>query len=237
MGERAPRVLASTLTGLMLASVSGQAVSIGQPSQKGITDRVRLLDRFLEPDEMPLTSYRALRRLTASTRGGRLQAVVEAWTTLDPVRGFSFEIVREEGSALIRRNVLLAALEAEQKAARGPDGTEAALTRANYEFLGVSEDDELMRVQVRPYRRHHMRVEGSLLLEPDSADLVRVEGDLSLRPSIWTRRVHIQRDYGRINGVHVPLSMSSTADVRLVGASTFSMTYSYVEINGSPVAR
>src|SRR5439155_193678 len=120
MGERAPRVLASTLTGLMLASVSGQAVSIGQPSQKGITDRVRLLDRFLEPD---------------------------------------------------------------------------------------------------------------------AVDLVRVEGDLSLRPSIWTRRVHIQRDYGRINGVHVPLSMSSTADVRLVGASTFSMTYSYVEINGSPVAR
>ena len=49
--------------------------------------------------------------------------------------------------------------------------------------------------------------------------------------------MHIQRDYGRINGVHVPLSMSSTADVRLVGASTFSMTYSYVEINGSPVAR
>ena len=187
----------------MLASVSGQAVSIGQPSQKGITDRVRLLDRFLEPDEMPLTSYRALRRLTASTRGGRLQAVVEAWTTLDPVRGFSFEIVREEGSALIRRNVLLAALEAEQKAARGPDGTEAALTRANYEFLGVSEDDELMRVQVRPYRRHHMRVEGC------AAVALRAMADnlhLACQPKLAPRNGASER---RLDGTRLELVASA----------------------------
>ena len=237
MEKKASRVLGSTLIGLLALGVSGEAVAIGEQSQKIIVDSTKLLDRFLEPDDMPLTSYRALRRLTASKRGGRMQAVLEAWTSLDPVHGFQFQIVREEGSALIRHKVLLAALEAEQKAARGPDGTEAALTRANYEFLGVSEDDELLRVQVRPHRRHYMRVDGSLLLEPDSADLVRVEGDLSQRPSLWTRRVHIQRDYGRINGVHVPLSMSSKADVRVVGASTFSMTYSYVEINGRPVTQ
>ena len=43
---------------------------------------------------------RAPARLTASTRGGRMQATVEVWTTLDPVHGFSFEIVSHGFTAL-----------------------------------------------------------------------------------------------------------------------------------------
>jgi hypothetical protein len=58
---------------------------------------------------------------------------------------------------------------------------------------------------------------------------------LSQRPSIWTKRVHVVREYDRVEGVHVPVSMRSTADVLLVGTSSFSMTYRYVEINGKPV--
>jgi len=218
-----------------LSSTIG-AVSTTVGSQRPVGAVSELVDRFLTPTDEPLTSYRAFRRLTASTRGGRMQATVEVWTTLDPVHGFSFEIVSEDGSALIRRKVLIAALEAEQKAVSSTDGAQAALTKANYEFLGMSPaDDDLLRVDVRPHRKHHMLGEGSLLLEPNTADLVRVEGHLSPRPSFWTRKVRIQRDYGRINGVRVPLSMGSTADVLVVGASTFSMTYRYTEINGRPV--
>jgi hypothetical protein len=33
----------------------------------------------------------------------------------------------------------------------------------------------------------------------------------------------------------VPVAMNSNADVLVVGASTFSMTYTYVEINGQQV--
>jgi len=36
-------------------------------------------------------------------------------------------------------------------------------------------------------------------------------------------------------GVHVPVSMRSTADVLVVGSSSFAMTYRYTEINGKPV--
>src|SRR6266568_4927965 len=101
---------------LGLGTVS--AASIGQ---RKLTTLTSIVDRFLTPDEQPLVSYRAFRRLTASTRGGRLKATVEAWTTLDPATGFAFEITREEGSAVIRRRVLIAALNAEQKAVNSPD--------------------------------------------------------------------------------------------------------------------
>src|SRR5262249_23613734 len=82
--------------------------------------------------------------------------------------------------------------------------------------------------------KHQMLIDGSLYVDGDSADLVRVEGELSKRPSFWTRRVRIVREYARIDHVHVPVSMQSTADVLIVGASSFSMTYRYLEINGRP---
>ena len=44
--------------------------------------------------------------------------------------------------------------------------------------------------------------------------------------------MRIVREYARLEGVHVPVAMRSTADVLIVGASPFAMTYRYVEING-----
>ena len=101
----------------ILAIVAVQLGSANVPVQQPAGGRGEFIDRFLAPDEPPLVSYRAFRRLTASTRGGRMRAAIEAWTTLDPVHGFSFEITSMEGSALIQRKVLIAALEAEQMAA------------------------------------------------------------------------------------------------------------------------
>jgi hypothetical protein len=165
-----------------------------------------------------------------------MSASIDAWTTLDPTGGFTFQVTASEGSGLIQRRVLIAALEAERDAVKATDRGQSALTRANYDFLGISpEDGRLVKMDVRPKRKHVMLIDGALFIEADSADLVRVEGELSKRPSFWTRRVRVVRAYDRVEGVHVPVSMSSTADVLIVGASTFSMTYRYVEINGKPV--
>ncbi|HEY7287684.1 MAG TPA: hypothetical protein VH497_19670 [Vicinamibacterales bacterium] len=194
-----------------------------------------LLAKFFAPDSKPLRQYRALRTLTATTRGGKMSATMTAWTSLDPEHGFQFKVVSEEGSAIIRRKVLLAALEAEQNAVATGDREQAAITAANYEFLDMSPAPaNLVKIDVRPRRKHVMLVDGSLFLEAESADLVRIEGELSRRPSMWTRNVKILREYARVEGVHVPVAMSSTASVLIVGTSTFSMTYKYVEVNGKP---
>ena len=203
-------------------------------TQLGRIQGADLLARFFAPDSRPLTQYRALRTLTATTRGGKMSAAIKAWTTLDSAKGFRFQVVSEEGSSIIRNKVLLAALEAEKSAVTSGDRDQAALTAANYEFLDMSAVPiNLVKIDVRPRRKHVMLVDGALFLEAESADLVRIEGELSRRPSFWTRNVKILREYARIDGVHVPVAMSSTASVLLVGASTFSMTYKYVEINGT----
>ena len=62
--------------------------------------------RFLESGHPPLTTYRARRHLEASTRSGKLSAQLDAWTDLAPNGTFTFEIVAESGSDLIRDRVL-----------------------------------------------------------------------------------------------------------------------------------
>ncbi|HUK35410.1 MAG TPA: hypothetical protein VLV86_15950 [Vicinamibacterales bacterium] len=218
-------VALATATGV--ANVPPAAASVGN-----------LLDRFLAPDDQPLVSYRAYRHLTASTRGGKMTASIDAWTSLDPQRGFTYEVQKSEGSSIIQSKVLIKALEAEKDAAQSAASrAQSALTPANYEFLEVSPlGDRMVRIDVRPRRKHVMLINGHLVVESESADLVRVEGELSQRPSIWTRRVHVVREYDRIAGVHVPVSMKSEADVLIVGNSSFSMDYKYAEINGKPIS-
>jgi hypothetical protein len=230
MGKRT----ALTFALIALAVTSGTAYA---PAPQVAKSTIALLDRFLAPDDQPLLSYRAYRHLTASTRGGKMTASLDAWTSFDPKRGFTFEITRMDGSSVIQKHVLFKALVAEQDAVQsGANKSQSALTPANYEFLDMSPVGERMvQVNVKPRRSHVMLINGHLVIESDSADLVRVEGELSKRPSLWTRSVHVVREYDRIAGVHVPISMKSTADVLIVGSSSFSMDYKYVEINGHPV--
>jgi hypothetical protein len=194
------------------------------------------LDRFLADTGQTLVSYRALRRLSVVARGGKMAATLTARTALDPVNGFEYTVLDESGSGLLRTRVLHGVLEAERDAKRRQHGAHGALTAANYRFeSGERTGDGLVRVAIHPVRKDALLVEGSILLTHEDADLVRMEGVLVKRPSFWTRRVQIVRDYGRIGGVRVPLATGSTADILFAGQSTFSMTYEYESINGVPV--
>lgn len=196
-----------------------------------------VVERFLANEDHALTSYRAVRTLEAATRGGQMRARLVASTSLDPVDGFTYSIVEESGSAVIRQRVLRAALEAERSMRERGELARAALTEANYDFgVADAEGDDLVRVAIHPRRHDTLLVDGSVVLSTAAADLVRVEGRLSKRPSFWTRRVEIARRYARKAGVRVPVSTTSTADVLLVGRSTFSMTYEYASVNGQALS-
>jgi hypothetical protein len=199
----------------------------------GWTDAAGSVQRFLTSNDTPLVSYRAYRVLEAATRGGRMHARLCACTELEPSGAFRYTIVEQSGSDIIRKLVLHAALEAERSMRERGEIARGALTTSNYDFGDDEQADAgLVRIAMRPKRQDTLLVDGSMLLTARDADLVRVEGLLSKRPSFWTRRVDVVRQYSRIDGVRVPITMSSTAQVFLVGTSVFSMSYEYESING-----
>jgi hypothetical protein len=192
------------------------------------------VDRFLAQKTEPLTSAVTFRHLEATTRGGSMRGWIDACTMTDG-NDMRYSIVRQGGSGAVRRRALIAALEGEAKARRGGDTGRANLHPDNYEFMAAAAADGLVRVAIRPRRSDALLIKGSMYLAPDDGDLVRIEGALVKAPSIWTRRVRVDRRYARVAGIRVPVSMKSTAQVLVVGESTFSMDYSYLAINGAPV--
>ena len=59
------------------------------------------------------------------------------------------------------------------------------------------------------------------------------------RPSIPSRFswVDVSSSYAPVGGAMMPVAIESTADVRIAGLSTFSMTYHYQLVDGQPVNR
>ena len=225
-------LLATLVAALLVANAGAAGPANGSPV---------ILQRFLALRDPTPSQFRALRHLEARNEKFEKSAWMDVWTEAD-ASGFRYHIVCEDGSDYIRSKVFRASLDTEREmwAAGAPD--EGALTPANYVFEDRgAQPDGLTSLLVKPRRKNVLLVDGSIYLNPDDGELVRMEGQLSKTPSFWTKRVEIVRWYQRINGFRMPTALESTANVRIAGVSTFRMTYEYESINhqrvGSPQPR
>jgi hypothetical protein len=191
------------------------------------------IDKFLSHPFVP-TQYRATRRLEATGSGQR--GWLDAQTAFSPAAGMHYEVTAEGGSGLIRARVLRSLLDQERELIATGSAESVSIDRSNYAFAaqGITPDG-LVQVALQPLRKHRALIAGTMLLAPDDGDLRRVEGRLAKNPSFWLRKVDVVRSYARINGVLVPLSLQSTAQVRFLGGSSLRMTYQYTEIDNRPV--
>jgi hypothetical protein len=190
--------------------------------------------QFLQQDDRQ-HPYRAIRRLEAENGGRR--GWLEAITEYSAESGFSYQVTAEGGSSLVRSKVLRAVLEGEREIIAGGETARSSLALANYAFQPNGVDDEgLANILLSPKRKERVLVAGTMFLQPDVGDLVRLQGQLAKNPSFWVRNVQIVRSYKRIEGVVVPVTLESTAHVRILGPASLRMTYSYSEIDGHRVS-
>lgn len=182
-----------------------------------------------------LRQYRALRRMHARSEKFGHEGWLDAWTELNG-NTFTYQIVAERGSEYVRRKVLREILERERELVASGQQSRGDLTATNYEFI----EPELpaageRHVLIKPRRKDVMLVDGRMVLTPDGRDLLRVEGRLAKNPSFWTSLVNVIRRYARLGGVRVPVSVETTAKVKLAGKSHLWIEYEYESVNGRPV--
>lgn len=197
-----------------------------------------ILKRFLALDDPMPTQVRALRHLDARNDHFESSAWMDVWTEADATSGFRYQVVAEGGSDYIRSHVFRATLKKETELwqSGGPD--RAGVTPENYVFEDRgAQADGLASLLVKPRRKDMLLINGSIFLNPDDGDLVRLEGRLSKSPSFWTRRVEIVRWYRRLANVRMPVALEAVANVLFAGKSTFRMTYDYETVNGLRVGR
>ena len=110
------------------------------------------------------------------------------------------------------------------------------MTADNYQFSPEGLDENgLAVVGLLPQRKDRSLIAGRMFLTPETGELVRIEGRLAKNPSFWVTRTTVVRSYRRINGVLMPVSLDSTAQLRLFGSSALRMTYRYSQIDHQPV--
>jgi len=192
------------------------------------------MKQFLQQSDA-LHPYRAIRRLEAEN--GSRRGWLEAVTEYSVESGFSYQVTAEGGSSLVRSKVLRAVLEGEREVFAQGESARSALALSNYAFQPNGVDDEgLANILLSPKRKERVLVSGTMFLQPEQGDLVRLEGQLAKSPSFWVKNVQIVRSYKRIDGVVVPITLESTAHVRMLGPASLRMTYLYSEIDGRVVS-
>lgn len=199
---------------------------VAQASAQGV------VERFLNRDDEPVTSYLAMRRLEARNQRFKVEGWLEACVELHGSR-LTWRVTREGGSGYIRSKVLRKALEAERDALALGHPARAALSPENYTISeGPSGTLGMARLDLTPKRNDVLLIRGHVLVSDPEADLLEVAGQLSKSPSFWTRKVAVVRRYQRKGGIRVAVETTSTADVRIAGQSQFLMTSRYISING-----
>jgi len=202
---------------------------------------VPVIQRYLSSPDPDPNEFRVMRHVDAKSERVGQSAWMDVWTEFDR-DGFRYRIVGEEGSEYIRSKVFRTSLETERKMWADGSPARAALTAANYEFVDAGlQPDGLASLKLTPRRKGELLIDGSIFVNPDSGDLVRLEGRLVKSPSFWTRRVEIVRHYKRFAGVRMPVSLESVAHILIAGKATFKVSYDYESVNGqrfgTPVAR
>jgi hypothetical protein len=177
-------------------------------------------------------TIRATRDMKAGTLSGKHQGWMHVETQVAPNGSFSYLVVEEGGSERTREKVLRALLDAEAQAGRAGADEVAALTTANYQFTPIAAPAPgQMKLKLTPRRADPKLIEGTLTVTNDGCPIV-LEGRLAKSPSFWVRSVTVVKHFGRFAGVALPVMVESLADVKMVGKSSFSMRYSYSEVNG-----
>ena len=218
-------ILAAALTGMWSA---GEASAVGQA--EAVFERVLAPSNRITPPP-----YRALRRMEGGLNSSDKRGWLEVWTEYQPGRGFTFEVVREGGSDYVRNKILRGMLASEQDLIARGRRLRASLEAKNYRFAdGGLTENGLQRVMLIPAKKSDGIVNGSLLIEPASGYLSRLEGRLVKSPSFWLRDVDVTWRFAHLGGHVVPIEMTSTGRVRMFGRSNFRMTYEYATIDGRP---
>ena len=210
---------------------SAERLSASDPSEPAF-EEVLAKSNTVEPPQ-----YRAFRRMEGGINGSEKNGWLEAWTEYSPGRGFTYEVVREGGSDYVRDKVLRGMLASEQKLIATGKRLRASLEAKNYLFEdGGITDRGFQRVLLKPAKKSDGILSGSLLLDPQSGLITKLEGRLVKSPSFWVRDVDLTYKFAHIRGHVVPIEMSSTGRVRMFGRSSFRMVYDYVSIDGQPTS-
>ncbi len=195
-----------------------------------------LLEQMRTHDEWQqghLIQYSVQRTFRAVNVRFNLESLMEVRTIFRQPDVFTSDIVRSEGSTLIRERVFDKILEAERDA-RTKESQQTAINPHNYSFKVLSEEDcggrKCYRMRVIPKRKDRFSIDGYIWVDAADGAIARIQGSPARRPSFWTQHTEIERRYKRVDGVWLCDTMESSSDIFIGGHSVLKVDHLYTVV-------
>jgi hypothetical protein len=129
-----------------------------------------------------------------------------------------YQVIRIEGDATVKQQIIARYLTAEKEAAATP-ASAVAVTLANYKFryLASSGGTSVYAFQITPRHKRTGLIKGELWIDGATGVAVHEAGYLVRGPSLFIRRLKITRDVSLSDGVPCLRTTHLDIDVRFAG--------------------
>ncbi|MFQ5927622.1 MAG: hypothetical protein ACE5MH_09340 [Terriglobia bacterium] len=155
------------------------------------------------------------------------QSELEVDTIFRSPDQLEFRILRQSGSGFIARRVFRRIMRAEQDALTEENKRRSALTKENYEFTLLGEELVEKRrayvLAIKPKRKDTYLIEGRIWIDAVDFATVRATGKPAKRPSFWTRKIELVRNYRKVGAFWLPHRLESVIEVLLFGQTTLAI--------------
>jgi hypothetical protein len=157
-------------------------------------------------------------------------------TTYKKETGKSYAIVAQSGSEIIRKLVLGAILDNEQRINQPGIREGSWLTSANYETNlkpgGTQRLDgrECLVLDISPKRKTPYLIQGTIWVDAKDYLIVQLQGTASKSSSVFTGATHVFRQYTTVNGFSMATHARATSDSFLFGQTIVKIDYQGYEI-------
>jgi hypothetical protein len=192
-----------------------------------------------ELQDRTLLGYSTERKFFAANLRFKVDSTMVVHTEFRKPDSMDSKIVSHEGLGLIKSQVFDEILKAEGETHKKQDKLLVDITPRNYDFAVVGEDtceggNPCFRVSITPKRNDKYSLKGDIWIDAEDYAIVHVHGAPAKKPSWWTLRTEIDRQYRKVNGIWLTDRLDSWSDIRLVGRSTLSIEYQYQTVQTEP---
>jgi len=198
------------------------------------------MDEHSRWQDLNLSAYEVLERYYAANPRFKKEASLEVKAFFQRPDFVRSEVIKSEGSELIREQVFDKILDARKETGTKTARRETDIVPANYDFalLGREScgDRQCYRLSIVPKKKGKYSIIGQIWVDAEDWAIVRLHGSPAKRPSFWTRSTEIDRHYTRVDGMWLCDSMQSISEILIAGRSTLKINYSYtgIQTDGLP---
>src|SRR5436190_17944422 len=214
-----PSVLILGFYLLMLVAGASQEPSVPVVQQEEVPNMDEILNRMKDYDEWQeryLVEYRAQRKFHAENLRFKEDATLDVLTTFRRPNTLESQVLRAEGSKIIRERVFNKILEAENETHAVLAKQQIDIVPANYSFNYLGREDcegrECYRLSITPKRKEKYLIDGQIWIDAVDWGIVRVQGSPAKRPSLWVRQTQLDTRYKRIEGMWLSDRLDSVSD-------------------------